>query len=183
MKENVIARRYAGALFSLDKKAGTQALDAHGECLGELSRLLREEPRFQLILKSPVISAEEKKNLLHTLLKKMVADQTMFNFCSLLADKERLGALQDIAEWYRFLLDDAHGIVRGKVITAIKLTPNKQAEMKDALEKKFGKNMELTFHVDPDILGGMILMVGSRVMDASLRAQLGLLRETLRRGR
>lgn len=182
MTETVIARRYANALFSLGKKQGKDALNEHGAMLANLAELTRDEPRLGLILKSPVIGIDEKKALLGALLDRMEADKTLRNFCFLLADKERLGVLGDIADWYGILLDDANGILRGKVITAIKLSPERQAEVKSSLAQKMGRDMELVFSVDPSILGGMVLAVGDRVMDGSLRAQLGILRENLKRG-
>ena len=64
----------------------------------------------------------------------------------------------------------------------MKLSAAKQAELKAALQEKSGADIELTFAVDKDILGGMVLNMGDRVLDASLRAQLGILRETFKRG-
>lgn len=182
MTETVIARRYANALFALGKKEGESALEAHGACLAELADLLQVEPRLGVVLKSPVVSIPEKKAVLDSILQKLNADATMRNFCFLLADKERLGALADIANWYGILLDETKGILRGKVITAIQLSPARQAQVRDTLKKKTGSDMELVFSVDPEILGGMILAVGDRVLDSSLRAQLGILRENLKRG-
>ena len=80
------------------------------------------------------------------------------------------------------MLDEAKGILRGQCITAVKLSNDKKANLKDALQKKAGADIELTFAVDKDILGGMVLKLGDRVLDASLRAQLGILRETFKRG-
>lgn len=182
MTETVVARRYAGALFELGKKQGAEALASHGACLAELAGLLAAEPKLGHVLKSPVISADEKKALIGAFLDKLDADKTMRNFCFLLADKDRLGVLAEIADWYGVLLDNAKGILRGKILTAIRLSPERQAEVRNSLKQKTGKDLELSFSVDPAILGGMILAVGDRVMDASLRAQLGMLRENLRRG-
>lgn len=183
MTETIIARRYAGALFSLGEKQGVTALDAHGKCLSDLAGLLRTVPRMAQALKSPLISVEEKKAVLGKTLEQMpAADATMRNFCFLLADKGRLGALGEIADYYGMMLDEANGVLRGKVITAVRLSPQRQLEVKETLRKKLGKDIELAFSVDPEILGGMVLTVGDRVLDSSLRAQLGILRETLKRG-
>lgn len=182
MTDSVIARRYAGALFSLGKKQGGKALNSHGASLADLSNALEIEPKLDLVLKSPVISIDEKKGLMNSLLEKIGADQTMRNFCFLLADKERLGSLKDIASWYGIMLDAANGVLRGKVTTAIVLSPEKQQALKEELQKKAGKDMELTFSVDPEILGGLVLAVGDKVLDTSLRAQLGILQDILRRG-
>lgn len=182
MTETVIARRYAGALFSLGRKQGSDALEKHGQCLAELAALIQEQPRLGAVLKSPVVSPAEKKAVLKSVLDLLDADTTMRNFCYLLADKERLGVLKDIAGWYSILLDETRGILRGKVITAVRLTPEKQSHVRESLRSKTGKDMELVFSTDPEILGGMILAIGDRVLDSSLRAQLGMLRENLKKG-
>lgn len=182
MTDTVVARRYAEALFALGKKQGIEALDAYGACLADLMNIISEQPKLEQVLKSPVISAEEKKKIMAALLDKMAASITMRNFCFLLADKQRIGALVEIAKRYRILLDAEHGVLRGRVVTAISLSPEKQAEISETLKKKSGSDVELTFAADPEILGGMVLSIGDKVLDSSLRAQLGILRETLRRG-
>ena len=182
MTDTVIARRYASALFNLGKQEGSEALASHGAILGELGELVTEEPKFGQLLKSPAIGIEEKKSVLSAILDKMGADRTLRNFCFLLADKERLGCLREIADWYGVLLDEANGILRGEVVTAIKLTDAKRADIREKLKQKLGHEIELKFRIDPAILGGMVLSVGDRVLDSSLRAQLGILRENLKRG-
>ena len=84
--------------------------------------------------------------------------------------------------WYGKLLDEAKGIIRGQCITAVQLSADKKSKLKETLQEKAGTDIELTFAVDKDILGGMVLKMGDRVLDASLRAQLGILRETFKRG-
>ena len=182
MIDTVVARRYANAIFALGKKDGDEALSARGECLAALGETLAAAPGLDLTLKSPVIGVEEKKAVLDKLLGKLKADQTLRNFCFLLADKERLAFLREISAWYGKLLDEAKGVVRGQIVTAVKLPADKKAKLKESLEKKTGAAIELTFAVDKDILGGMVLKMGDRVLDASLRAQLGILRETFKRG-
>ena len=182
MTDTVVARRYASALFSLGRREGGDALSRHGACLAALGEMVAEEPKLGAVLKSPVIGVEEKKGVLGALLDKLGADKTMRNFCFLLADKERLGSLVQIADWYGILLDDANGVLRGKVITAVKLSKEKQEKLRAELAKKSGGDIELAFSVDPEILGGMVLAVGDKVLDSSLRAQLGILRETFKRG-
>lgn len=182
MIDAVVARRYANAIFALGKKDGDDALGRRGECLAALGEMLAAAPGLDMTLKSPVISVEEKKAVLGKLLSKLKADQTLRNFCFLLADKERLIFLREISNWYGKLLDEARGVIRGRLTTAVKLSADKQSKLKKALEAKTGAEIELTFAVDKDILGGMVLKMGDRVLDASLRAQLGILRETFKRG-
>ena len=182
MIDTVVARRYANAIFALGKQEGEAALSSRGACLAALGEMLAATPGLDLTLKSPVIGVEEKKAVLDKLLAKLKADKTMRSFCFLLADKERLAFLGGIAAWYGKLLDEAKGIIRGQCITAVQLSADKKSKLKETLQEKAGTDIELTFAVDKDILGGMVLKMGDRVLDASLRAQLGILRETFKRG-
>lgn len=183
MTDTLVARRYADALFSLADKQSAEAREAYGSMLGELGRLMLEEPRLGSALKSPLIAVDEKKAVVGAILEKLDADRIFNNFCQLLADRNRLGELPGIAEWYGILLDNAKGLMRGKVITAIALSPEKRENLKDALQKKANRQMELQFEVDPDILGGLVLAVGDKVLDTSLRAQLGALGAIMKRGK
>lgn len=180
MIADMVARRYASALFALDGKEGLR--EDHGQCLDDLAEMLAIEPKLGQTLKSPLITATEKKAVMDKLLQKLHGDALMRNFCNLLADKNRLGELAGIAACYRDLLDEANGILRGSVTTAIQLDGKRQAALKENLKKKVGRDIEVKFYVDPEILGGMVLAVGDKVVDSSLRAQLGILRETLIRG-
>ncbi|MBQ9406359.1 MAG: F0F1 ATP synthase subunit delta [Desulfovibrio sp.] len=182
MINTVVARRYANAMFALGKKDGEAALNARGESLAAIGQMLAVSPALGLALKSPVIGVDEKKALLSKLLGKIKADKTLTNFCLLLADKDRLAFLGEIAACYGKLLDEAKGIIRGQCVTAVQLSADKQSKLKETLQKKAGADIELTFAVDKDILGGMVLKMGDRVLDASLRAQLQILRETFKRG-
>jgi F-type H+-transporting ATPase subunit delta len=178
----VVARRYANAIFALSKKEGDEALSTRGTCLTALGEMITSAPQFDLMLKSPVITVDEKKAILGNLLDKLKADKTLRNFCFLLADKERLACLGEIAAWYSKLLDDAKGIIRGECITAVRLAADKKKKLIKDLQGKTKADIELTFAVDKNILGGMVLKMGDRVLDASLRAQLAILRENFKRG-
>ena len=178
----MIARRYAGALFALGRENGDEALGRYGADLVAIGDQLAAAPALDAALKSPVISPAEKKAVLDAVLQKMNVHQTVRNFCLLLADKERLAFLSEIVRCYSTLLDQARGIIRGRLTTAVELTEDKQAALKAELEQKAGTGIELGFDVDPDILGGVVLKVGDKVLDASLRAQLAILRETFKRG-
>ncbi len=182
MTDTVIARRYANALFAIGKKAGIADLEQYGQSLASLDAFLMASPELDKVFKSPVVTAEEKKKVLADLLKKAEANATMTNFCLLLADKNRLSNLRRIAQCYGNLLDAEKGVIRGHLLTAVPLDAKKQGTIKKQLEEKAGASINLTFDVDTNILGGLVLKVGDRVMDASLRAQLAILRETIKRG-
>ncbi len=103
-------------------------------------------------------------------------------FCELLADKGRLPLLSAIAADYGALLDKARGICRGVLTTAIELDAKRKAEIKARLESQTGRKLELEWAVDPAVLGGLVLKMGDTVLDASLRAQLDNLRDSIKRG-
>ena len=151
MTDAIVARRYAGAIFALGKQQGDEALSRYGSDLAALGDMLAASPKLDAALKSPVISIDEKKAVMGKLLKKIKADKTVSNFCLLLADKERLAYLGEIVGWYGKLLDDAKGIIRGTLTTAVELTDNKRAELKAELEKKAGASIELAFDVLPSL--------------------------------
>lgn len=182
MTGNIVARRYAKALFAIGQKNGADALDAYGMNLAQLAELLDAAPELLRIFRNPIFSVEEKKKVLEKLFGKVKPESIVVNFCYLLADKERLGVLPDIAAVYGELLDAEQGVVRGELITAIKLNKDKQKDLKNSLEKKAGKKLVLDFATDKDILGGVVLKVGDMVLDASLRAQIGMLQENIKRG-
>ncbi len=178
----MVARRYANAIFALGAREGDEALTKHGECLANLKDMIAATPGLDLTLRSPVVSTEEKKAVVNKLLAKLKADKIMKNFCCLLADKDRLSFLRDIASRYGELLDEKKGVIRGRVTTAIPLSPEDEKKIMASLSKKGGGEIKLEFAVDASILGGMVLHMGDRVLDASLRAQLSILRETFKRG-
>ncbi len=182
MTDTVIARRYANALFSIGKQSGLEDLEKYGENLANLEACVVNTPVLDKVFKSPVVTVQEKKSVIKKVLSEMGADTMLTNFCLLLADKNRLSTLKDISNIYGELLDKEKGILRGTLVTAISLDTKKKNAIKKQLEEKAGKNIYLDFSVDKSILGGVVLHVGDRVLDASLRAQLAVLRKTIKRG-
>lgn len=182
MTANIVARRYARALFALGAKSGLQELEKLGKDLAALSAALDESPELGRIFRNPIISAGEKRNVIAKLTEKLAVNATVRNFCLLLADKERLAFLQDIQAFYSLLLDGEKGVIRGELVTAIELAQAKRDKVRTQLEGQAGQKLELSFSVDQGILGGVVLKIGDRVLDASLRAQLGILKDNIKRG-
>ena len=164
------------------KNKGDEALSRYGSDLAALGDMLAVSPKLDAALRSPVISIDEKKAVMGKLLKKIKADKTVSNFCLLLADKERLAYLGEIVDWYGKLLDDAKGIIRGTLTTAVELTDNKRAELKAELERRRGQASSLPLMWMLPSLGAWCSRLVIGVLDASLRAQLAILRETFKRG-
>ena len=182
MTGNIVARRYAQALFALGKSSGLPELDRYSAELAELRSAIAASPDLVRVFKNPIFSADEKKQVVQKLAKKLKLEGAVFNFCLLLADKGRLDCLDAIGSAFGELLDAEKGVLRGTLYTAVKLDDARQADIVGRLEKQTGRSLALEFGVSPEILGGVVLRVGDQVMDASLRAQLSILKDTIKRG-
>ncbi len=182
MTGNIVARRYARALFSVGKEIGAAELEAYGNDLASFTSVLEESPQLLRIFRNPIFGIDEKKALVAKLAGQLGLSQIMQNFLNLLADKERLGMLPEMAAFFSELLDVEQGVIRGELVTAVELPSAKQDEIKNSLEQKAGQRLVLDFAVNEDILGGALLRVGDKELDASLRAQLNILKENIKRG-
>lgn len=182
MTGNIVARRYARALFALGKKSGLSDLEKFGNDLAALAGTLETAPELVRVFRNPVFTPEEKRNVIAKLLDKIKVCPTVRNFCLLLADRERLAFIQDIQAYFGILLDAEKGVIRGELVTAVELANAKREQVKAQLEAQAGRKLELGFSIDKNILGGVVLKVGDRILDASLRAQLGILKDNIKRG-
>ncbi len=182
MTGGIVARRYARALFDLGRRKGPDELDAYGASLAALAGLVGASPDLSRLLRDPVFTPEEKRRVLTVLAGRLNMDAAVRDFVFLLADKGRLSFLKAIAGEYGALVDAEKGILRGELTTAVPLNEEKRDAIRAKLEKKAGRALALSFRVDETVLGGMVLTVGDTVFDASLRAQLSLLHDTIKRG-
>ena len=182
MNRDPAARRYARALFHLGQKAGLTCLSEYARDFAALAQAMRVEPRLLEVFKSPQFSMAEKQALIGRILQALEACPGIRDFCALLSEKNRLAILPDIQDSFSALLDEEKGVARGELVSSIELSSAKQKEIEEQLGRAAGQRLELLFSVDSTILGGIVLKVGDRVLDASLRAQLSNLKETIRRG-
>lgn len=182
MSGDIVARRYARALFALGKKKGLPELERLGGDLAALRAAVAESDSLRQLFKNPLFGVEEKLGVIAALLDQLQAGEYSKNFCRLLAEKGRLAALPDIAAIFSELLDAEKGIIRGEIVTAVELNETKRKTVQEELNKQVKETLELTYSVDPGILGGVQLKVGDQMLDASLRAQLSILKENIKRG-
>jgi F-type H+-transporting ATPase subunit delta len=182
LRGQVIAKRYARALFAIGQEQGDEAVSQFGRELTALAEILEGAPALLRVFKNPVIRTEAKKGVLQSIMDKMELSKTVHNYCLFLADKGRLEYFLDIQRYYSMLLDMKEGIMRGKLVTAIELTKAKKDGIKTQLEEQFAHKLVLDYESDKDILGGLVLKVGDKVYDASLKAQLEQMKETIKRG-
>ncbi|RAI39731.1 F0F1 ATP synthase subunit delta [Rhodoplanes roseus] len=173
-----MAGRYATALFELARDAGT--LDAVASDLGRFEALLADSPDLLRLVRSPAFSAEEQSRAVTAVLAKAKIEGTAANFLRLVATNRRLFGVRDMIRDFRELLAQHKGEITALVTVAEPLADAHKAEIKKALDAVTGKNVQVEVHVDPAIIGGLVVKVGSRMVDGSLRTKLNAIKHAMK---
>ena len=175
-----MAGRYAQALYALAQEQN--ATEQVAADLSTFSALMAESADLQRFIKSPVFSAEEQVKALSALLAQVGIAGISANFLKLVAAKRRLFAITDMIADYRKLHDFAKGLARAEVVVAEPLKDEHVAALKAALAELTGggKSVEVAVKIDPTILGGLIIRLGSRMVDGSLKTKLTMLRTRMK---
>lgn len=173
-----LAGRYATAVFELALEE--RSVDALAADLATLSALLSESADLARLVRSPVITREEQARAMEAVLAKANATPLTRKLVLLLAQKRRLFALADVIRVFDGLVARHRGEIAAEVTSARALDAGETAELKRVLKESLGREPKITAHVDPKLLGGMKLKVGSRMIDSSLRTKLDQLRAAMR---
>ena len=174
-----VGDRYAQALFELADGQG-RLPQVEGD-LKSLEEARRENADFRRLVASPAYAAEDKGRALAAVAKAGGADPLTSKFLGLLARNGRASALPAVAKSFAALAAAKRGAVAAEVTTAVPLTDAQATGLKSSLRQALGKDPELTIRVDPAILGGLRVRVGSRLYDASLKGRLDQLKSALKR--
>jgi len=169
-----VALRYASALFELAREAN--AVDAVAGDLGRFEGMIRGSEDLQRLIRNPVFTAEEQSRAIDALLTKAGISGLTGNFIRLVASKRRLFALPDMIRAYQDLVSDAKGIVRAQVILAEAPSDTVLNEIKAALRDVAKADVAVDVKIDPSLIGGLIVKMGSRMVDASVRTKLNSIR-------
>ena len=169
-----IAQPYAAALFELADEQGQ--VDAVESDLVALQGLVNEGGDFARFLRSPVIVADEKAQAMDAILDRANVSPTVANLVKVVARNGRLFALPQIIAAFRRMAAQARGEISAEVTSATALRPEQVASLAEALKAKIGKTVTLSEHVDPSLIGGLIVKVGSRMIDSSLKTKLTAMR-------
>lgn len=174
MQDNAITTRiaepYAQALMSLAKSQNLT--DRFGEEASALLALMDESVEFTQFLESPLFKPEQKKAVLQQLLGEQLHPY-MKNFLMLLVDRRRISMLRAICKQYQTLLRELNRAVLAEVTSAVELTDEQKQTVRDKVIALTGaQQVDLETKIDPDLIGGVIIKVGSQIIDASLRGQL-----------
>ncbi|MGH6827402.1 MAG: F0F1 ATP synthase subunit delta [Rhizomicrobium sp.] len=176
--ETGLAGRYANALFELALEQG--AVDKIAANLQALKDVMAASPEFRRLVKSPLFGHEEQARALKPVLEKMGVEALTAKFVLTLATKRRLFAIEAVIGAYDRLVARNKGEVRAEIVSAYPLGAAQTEQLKSVLKAKLGREPRLSMAVDPALLGGLVVKVGSRLIDSSLRTKLAGLKAAMR---
>ncbi|MFC2010312.1 F0F1 ATP synthase subunit delta [Chloroflexota bacterium] len=177
MASSAYSRRYSQALFRIAQES--KALNIWQSTLRKLAGIVKDTALSSL-LENPEISSDDKDKALSERLGSV--DPLVLKLVSMLAAKGRLAVIEDIADEFQRLLDNYHGVEGvevAEVTTAIELDDEDRLKLAERLTSIIGKPVVLKPQVDPGLIGGIVIRVGDRLIDGSIRSKLDALRKSL----
>lgn len=177
MLRGAVAGRYAEALYEI--AVGQNMVEEVEKELKTVVDIINQSEQLKKILFHPRITATEKKEVLANLLQEHISEITM-NFIGYVVDRQREMYIEDITEYFVDLANKARNITDVKVTSAVEMTKEEKKRLASAMAKCTGKKVKLTFDIEPGLFGGVVVRVGDKVIDGSVRARLQTLREHLR---
>lgn len=172
----LIAKRYAGALFEVAQEDNN--LQSVREELEFVGTCLKENEEFEKLLNTPLINSNERKEILTNIFKDKLSNEIL-NFLYILVDKRRANAIHDIIREFNKMADASKNMVEGVAITAIALDQETLLKLQVQLSMASGKNVKLKNEVDQEIVGGVLVKIGDKVIDGTLKNRLGHLKQQL----
>jgi F-type H+-transporting ATPase subunit delta len=170
-----VAGRYACALFSLALE--DRQTDAVADALARFEALIAESPDLERLVRSPVFSAADQVKALDAVMAGADIGGVAANFIRLVASKRRLFFIREMIADYRKLNDAHRGVTRADVTSATALTDAQIAQLKESLRAATGgREVDLNLRLDQSIIGGLIVKLGSRMVDGSLKTKLNAIR-------
>ncbi len=177
MADTIQSRRYAQAMFELAREQ--QQSDRWKADLEAMAQVAGDTTILD-VLENPAVSRQQKDDMLGRAAAGI--SPVVINLVKLLVSRGAVRLLQDIAGEYDKLLDESRGIASGNVITAIPLDEEEKRKLSENIGGLLNKTVELDSAVDPDILGGMVVRVGGKLLDGSTRSKLAALKRQLASG-
>lgn len=176
--ETGVAPRYALALFELADESGQ--LDNVARDLQAINHAITDVQDLQRLVRSPVISRREAGAAMAMFLENAKANELTRNFVGLVASNRRLFALQAMIRAYLDKLSSRRGEVSAEVISAIKLTKKQTDSIASGLKTAVGAKVSVNVQIDPSLIGGLVVKVGSRMIDSSIKTKLSKLKLALK---
>ena len=176
-----MAGRYATALFELALEG--KAVDQVKSDLAAFDALVASSPDLTRLVRSPVFSADEQAKALAAVLDKAGIKGVAANFLRVIASNRRLFAVREMIRGFNALVAKHKGEVTAQVTVAEKLNDARMNEIRDSLKAVTGKDVQIDVDIDPSIIGGLKVKVGSRMVDASLRTKLNSIKFAMKEAR
>ncbi len=176
-----MAGRYATALFELARDAN--AIDPVKADLERFDALVAESADLERLVRSPVFSADEQLHALSAVLGRAGIGGLAAQFLKLATSNRRLFAVRDMVRGYRELVAVHKGETTAEVTVAEQLKDDHVAALRGALKAVSGKDVDLNITVDPAIIGGLVIKLGSRMVDSSLRTKLNSIKHAMKEAR
>lgn len=173
-----IAARYATAVFELAKEGG--GLDALERDVDTMEAAIAESSDLRDLIRSPIYTREQQGGAVAALAAKMGLSGTMANALKLMASKRRLFVMPQLLSVLRGKIADEKGEVTAEVQSARALTEAQQSKLAKTLKASVGKDVKMNLSVDESLIGGLIVKVGSKMIDTSIRSKLAALQNTMK---
>ena len=173
-----MAGRYATALFELAVEAGS--IDQIKNDLDSFDQLAAANPDLMRLIRSPVFGADEQAKALAAVLQRAGITGLSAQFLKVVAANRRLFAVREMIRDFRALVANYKGEVTADVTVAERLNDARFTEIKSTLAAVTGKDVQVNVHVDPAIIGGLIVKIGSRMVDSSLRTKLSAIKHAMK---
>lgn len=170
--------RYAQSLFELASEAGV--IEKVEESLGAFKALMNDSEDLQRFVESPVLSADEQSVAIDAVLKKAKAQPLVANFLKVVARNRRLFAVPAMIDAFGAIAAEARGEASADVTAARELNATQTKQLQATLKEVAGKDVAINLTVDPSILGGLIVKMGSKQIDTSLKTKLSTLKLALK---
>ena len=176
--EASLGGRYATALFDIARE--TKSVDTIEASLARVRAQLDADADFRQLVTSPVISRAEAGRAIAATADAMRLDQTTRNFLGVLAENRRLNQLPAIIRAFRLLAARARGEMTAEVTSAHPLAPDQVDALKQQLRYRLGRDVQVEMNVDPALLGGLVVRIGSQMIDSSIRTRLNTLAQAMK---
>jgi F-type H+-transporting ATPase subunit delta len=173
-----VSGRYATALFELARDE--RSIDAVKADLDRFDAMLADSAELKRLVRSPVFTAAEQAKALEAVLQKAGITGISANFLKVLTANRRLFAVSDVIRAFRGLVAKFKGEATADVTVAEQLTDKNLDALKTALKSVTGKDVALNVNVDPSIIGGLVVKLGSRMVDSSLRTKLNTIKHAMK---
>jgi len=167
---NSTSKSYAVALYELSKE--NSELDTVENAIKSLNELINQSSDFREMILNPTVSKEDKRNVIFAIADKNNFSITLKKFLGFVAIKNRLFFLKKIIESFLNLVSDSKGELKAKLISAKKLSIEEQRKTKIELSKDFKSQLNINFEYDPDLIAGLIIQIGSVMVDTSIKTKL-----------